>query len=172
MAHPLQCKAIASAQLKNDKVDAATLARLLRSNLLPEVWIAPQPIREQRALLRHRAQLVRLHTLLRNRIHAMLAHHGCDRASSCWSAPGQAWLAALPLPAASRRVVTVLETIDTLQQVIDRADATLAQVAKADARVKVLHRLPGVGPLTAVITSRRSGISPGSPRRARPPGPG
>ena len=103
MAHPLQCKAIASARLKNDKVDAATLAHLLRSNLLPEAWIAPQSIREQRALLRHRAQLVRLRTLLRNRIHAVLAHHGCDRASSCWSTPGRAWLDALPLPEVSRR---------------------------------------------------------------------
>jgi transposase len=152
MAHPLQCKAIASARLKNDKVDAATLAHLLRSDLLPEAWIAPQPIREQRALLRHRAQLVRLRTLLRNRIHAMLAHHGCDRASNCWSGPGRAWLAALPLPDASRRVVTdLLETIDALQQVIDRADAGLAREAKADPRVKALRTLPGVGPLTAMI---------------------
>ncbi len=67
MAHPLQCKAIASARLKNDKVDAATLAHLLRSNLLPEAWIAPQAVREQRPVLSHRAQLVRLCALLRNR---------------------------------------------------------------------------------------------------------
>ena len=30
LVHPLRCKAIASARLKNDKVDAATLAQLLR----------------------------------------------------------------------------------------------------------------------------------------------
>jgi transposase len=29
LVHPLRCKAIASARLKNDKVDAATLAQLL-----------------------------------------------------------------------------------------------------------------------------------------------
>jgi transposase len=33
MARPLQCKAIASARLKNDKVDAATLAQLLRAEM-------------------------------------------------------------------------------------------------------------------------------------------
>ncbi|MGW0814564.1 IS110 family transposase [Streptomyces viridiviolaceus] len=81
MTHPLQCKAIASARLKNDKVDAATLAHLLRSDLLPEAWIASRPVREERASLRHRAQLVRLRTLLRNRTHAVPAHHGCDRAA-------------------------------------------------------------------------------------------
>ena len=41
MVHPLRCKAIASARLKNDKVDAAILAQLLRADLLPEAWIAP-----------------------------------------------------------------------------------------------------------------------------------
>jgi transposase len=36
MAHPLATKAIASGRVKNDKVDAAMLAQLLRANLLPE----------------------------------------------------------------------------------------------------------------------------------------
>jgi len=41
MAHPLATKAIASGRVKNDSVDARTLAHLLRTNLLPEAWIAP-----------------------------------------------------------------------------------------------------------------------------------
>ena len=104
MARPLQCKAIASARLKNDKVDAATLAQLLRADLLPEAWIAPLEVRQLRAMLRHRAQLVRLRTLLRNRVHAVLAGHGHGRPAGCWSGPGRAWLAALELPAVSREV--------------------------------------------------------------------
>ena len=40
LVHPSRCKAIASARLKNDKVDARTLAQLLRADLLPEAWIA------------------------------------------------------------------------------------------------------------------------------------
>ena len=65
LVHPLRCKAIASARLKNDKVDAAILARLLRADLLPEAWIAPAKVRQLRALLRHRISLVRLGTGLR-----------------------------------------------------------------------------------------------------------
>jgi transposase len=76
LVHPLQCKAIASARLKNDKAGAATLA-----------------------------QLVRLRTLLRNRIHAVLADHGHGRPQGCWSGPGRRWLAALQLPAVSREVI-------------------------------------------------------------------
>jgi transposase len=79
LVHPSRCKAIASARLKNDKAGAAILGQLLRADLLPEAWIAPPPVRQLRALLRHRVALVRLRTLLRNRIHAIVAEHGYDR---------------------------------------------------------------------------------------------
>ena len=48
---------------------------------------------------------VRLRTLLRNRIHAVLADHGHDRPAGCWSGPGRQWLAGLALPAVSREVI-------------------------------------------------------------------
>jgi len=158
LVHPLQCKAIASARLKNDKVDAAILAQLLRADLLPEAWIAPPAVRQLRALLRHRIQLVRLRTLLRNRIHAVLADHGHDRPGGCWSGPGRAWLACLELPAASREVVEDdLAVIDALQPVIDRLDGEVRQRARADPRVKVLTQLPGVGPFTALVILAETG---------------
>src|SRR5690242_7694347 len=82
LVHPLRCKAIASARLKNDKAGAAILAQLLRADLLPEAWIAPPEVRQLRALIRHRISLVRLGTQLRNRIHAVAADHGYDRSAS------------------------------------------------------------------------------------------
>jgi transposase len=88
VVHPLRRKAIASARLKNDKVDAAILAQLLRADLLPEAWIAPQPVRQLRALLRHRASLVRLGTQLRNRVHAVAADHGYDGTGRYWTRAG------------------------------------------------------------------------------------
>jgi transposase len=152
LVHPLQCKAIASARLKNDKVDAAILAQLLRADLLPEAWIAPPAVRQLRALLRHRAQLVRLRTLLRNRIHAVLADHGHDRPAGCWSGPGRAWLASLDLPAVSRAVIEDdLALIDALQVPIDRLDWEVHQRARSEPGLKVLTQLPGVGPFTAMV---------------------
>ena len=131
LVHPLQCKAIASARLKNDKAGAAILAQLLRADLLPEAWIAPPAVRQLRALLRHRAQLVRLRTLLRNRIHAVLADQGHDRPAGCWSGLGRDWLASLPLPAVSREVVEDnLALIDALQVPIDRLDCQARQRAR------------------------------------------
>jgi transposase len=137
---------------ENDKVDAAILAQLLRADLLPEAWIAPPVVRQLRALLRHRAQLVRVRTLLRNRIHAVVADYGYDRPSGCWSRAGRGWLACLELPAVSREVIDDdLAVIDALQQRIDRLDGEVRQRAKSDPRVKVLTRLPGVGPFTALM---------------------
>src|SRR5690242_10913631 len=152
MVRPVRCKAIASARLKNDKVDAAILAQLLRADLLPEAWIAPAKVRQLRALLRHRISLVRLATQTRNRIHAVAADHGYDRSASYWTGPGRGWLAELELPAASREIITgCLAVIDGLAPAIDRIDGELHQFAKADPRVKVLRTLPGVGEFTALV---------------------
>ena len=128
------------------------MAQLLRADLLPEAWIAPPAVRQLRALLRHRVQLVRLRTLLRNRIHAVLADHGHDRPAGYWSGPGREWLASLPLPAVSREVVEDgLALIDATEVRIDRLDWEIVQRARSDPRVKVLTQLPGVGPFTALV---------------------
>ena len=152
LVHPLRCKAIASARLKNDKVDAAILGQLLRADLLPKAWIAPPEVRQLRALLRHRVQLVRLRTRLRNRIHAIVADHGDDRRGGYWSGPGRAWLASLQLPAVSREVVDdTLAVIGAVESIIDRLDWEIRQRARSDPRVRVLTQLPGVGPFTALV---------------------
>ncbi len=152
LVHPLRCKAIASARLKNDKVDAAILAQLLRADLLPEAWLAPAKVRQLRALIRHRISLVRLGTQLRNRIHAVAADHGYDRSASYWTGPGRGWLGEIELPPASREIVTdCLAVIDGLAPLTGRIDWELHQHAKADPRVKVLRELPGVGEFTALV---------------------
>jgi transposase len=152
LVHPLRCKAIASARLKNDKAGAAILGQLLRADLLPEAWIAPPQVRQLRALLRHRVALVRLRTLLRNRIHAVLADYGHDRPGGYWSGPGRAWLASLQLPAVSGEVIDDdLAVIDALELTIDRLGWEIHQRARSDPRVKVLTQLPGVGPFTALV---------------------
>jgi transposase len=122
LVHPLQCKAIASARLKNDKVDAATLAQLLRADLLPEAQLAPAEVRQLRALLRHRASLVRLGTQQRNRIHAVVADVGYDRSGSYLSGPGRGWLAGLDLPAVSREVVADCPAVTGRAGAGDRPD--------------------------------------------------
>jgi transposase len=151
LVHPSRCKAIASARLKNDKVDAATLAQLLRADLLPEAWIAPQATRDLRALLRHRASLVRLSTGLKNRVHAVLADQGIAERSSLWTAPGRGWLADLALPPIPRAILQdCCGLLDALAIPIGRLEGEIAALAKPDPRVQALMALPGIGKLTAL----------------------
>ena len=72
VAHPMRTKAIAAARIKTDKIDATTLAQLLRADLIPQSYIAPPEIRDLRELLRYRASLVRIRTRVKNKVHAVL----------------------------------------------------------------------------------------------------
>jgi transposase len=153
LVHPLRCKAIASARLKNDKVDAAILAQLLRADLLPEAWIAPAKVRQLRAVIRHRISLVRVGTQLRNRIHAVAADHGYDRPAS-YRVRARPRLAGRAGPAPryrGRSSPTPWRSPAALALLTDRLDGELHQHAKADPRVKVLTTLPGVGEFTALV---------------------
>ena len=76
LANPLKTKAIASARIKSDKVDARILAHLLRSNLVAECYIPPRDLRELRALVRHRMSTVRMRSTVKNRVHALLDERG------------------------------------------------------------------------------------------------
>jgi transposase len=151
LVHPSRCKAIASARLKNDKVDARTPAQLLRADLLPEAWIAPQATRDLRALLRHRATLVRLSTSCKNRVHAVLADRGIGEDRGLWTGPGRAWLADLELPPIPRAIIDDCGgLLDALATPIARLEREIHALAKPDSRVQALMGLPGVGKLTAM----------------------
>ena len=59
LANPLKNKAIAEARIKTDKIDARTLAHLLRTNLVAECHVPSWKTRDQKQILRHRENLVR-----------------------------------------------------------------------------------------------------------------
>ena len=61
LVHPAKVKAIAHAKLKNDRVDSATLAQLLRANLLPEAWKADRTTR-----IPHDAEMYKWRHLIEN----------------------------------------------------------------------------------------------------------
>lgn len=72
LANPLKTKAIASAKLKIDKVDVLKLANLLRGGYIAESYILPRRTMELKELVRYRANLVRMRTNMKNRIHGYL----------------------------------------------------------------------------------------------------
>jgi len=72
VAHPLKVRAIADAKIKTDSIDAPTLAHLLRANLIPKIHVPTKEVREQKNLLRYRLWLVRIRTMIKNRIYNIL----------------------------------------------------------------------------------------------------
>jgi transposase len=98
-----------------------------------------------------------MRTLLRNRIHAVLADYGHNRPSGYFTRPGRHWLDGLNLPDASRMVVAdLLDLIDVLAPPIAVLDQQLAAQACGDPRVKILTQLPG-GTLTALVILAETG---------------
>jgi len=78
VAHPARLKAITAAKKKSDRIDARTLADLLRCQLLPEVYMLPRELRELRAVLRYRNLLVSQTTRIKNKIAGLLMESGTE----------------------------------------------------------------------------------------------
>ena len=116
LAHPLKVRAIASAKVKTDKIDATILAQLLRTDLIPRAYLAPPEVRELRDLLRLRASLVRTRTALKNKIHALVAKRGLRvPVTDLFGKAGRRWLAEQPLtPLHQQAVQAYLTVIDAL----------------------------------------------------------
>jgi transposase len=152
MAHPLQTRAIATARVKNDAIDARTLAHLLRTNLLPESWIAPPEVREGRRLVRMRAGLVRLRTRIKQQAHALLGEHGMRvTASDMFGVRGLGEVEALDLPQVARHQLEAsLRLIRGIEREIELVDEEMRRRFSSDPRVRRLTPIPGIGFFTAV----------------------
>src|SRR5436190_7285786 len=124
LAHPLRTKAIASARVKTDAVDARTLAQLLRADLLPEAYIAPRDLRD---LLRQRFVLTQMRTALKNGVHALIARQGVQHGRTKLLGPGgRAFLAELELrPEPRARLDVLLRLIEDFDREIDALAADI-----------------------------------------------
>jgi transposase len=78
VAHPEMLKAITAAKKKNDMADAEKLADLLRVNLLPECYMAPEEMRELRRVLRYRNLVVGTAVKMKNKISGLLMEVGAQ----------------------------------------------------------------------------------------------
>jgi transposase len=128
LCNPLEAKRRMGLTKKTDNLDAKGLAILLRNGTLPEVWLPPSELRDQRELIRLRIFLVRLRTRVKNRIHGTLSRYNVEIAGAdlfavlvCSLKPAcRNW------PEHSREAVKQeLETLDFLETQIKSADCCL-----------------------------------------------
>ena len=154
LSHPKQTKAIAHARLKSDKVGAVMLARLLKADFLPTVWIPGERERYVGELLAHRIRLVRPRTAVINELHAVYAKRNIE-------VPGMIWHRIRPMPwraeelsgYAPRIVSENAELLRLINQQIQKLDKELKKAGEQDPHAKRLMTIPGVGATTAVAIS-------------------
>ena len=141
---------------KNDRSDALKVAQLSAVNQLRAVHIPTIEVRQWRALIAFRQQLVRRRGKIKNHIRDLLLTEGeiLPRGAKCWTQLGVARLEAMakPLPEAGLNELwrgqlhLELQQLRTVQAEIMVVEEKLDAIAAADPRVALLRTIPGVGP--------------------------
>ena len=153
LAHPLKTKAIASARIKSDSVDARILAHLLRADLIPESYVPSKEMREMRSLVRHRLSIVKVRTMMKNKVHAIIDRNGLKHEfSDLFGKAGISWLKELKLPSLDRLMLdNHLTHIESLERQIKRVDEEITSRASQDEDVRLLLSLTGIDVYTALL---------------------
>ena len=152
LANAKAVKAISSAKIKTDKMDARTLVKLLAAGFLPEVWIGDEKTRVLRRLISRRAQLVKQRTQAKNEIHGVLQRNlrGRPPVSDLFGKKGRKWLADQELPSDERQTVAAcLRQVDFLDGEVELVDRELAAHALLSVDMRRLMTIPGVSVTTA-----------------------
>lgn len=141
---------------KNDRCDALKAAQLSAVNQLREVHIPAIEVRQWRALIAFRQQLVRRRGKVKNHLRDLLVSEGqiLPRGAKCWTQLGLAHLTALAKPFGEIELHELwrgqldieLRQLRALQSEIDKVEEKLDAIAKADPRIALLRTIPGVGP--------------------------
>jgi len=156
LAHAKEVRAIATAAVKTDQIDAAVLAHLARMNYLPIAYAAPKEIRDLRQHLRYRGWLIDQRRKAKNRVHAILAGYNlASPVTDLFGRAGREWLkevAEEELRQTAQRVV--METL----LLIDRLDTQIKDLAKEmplpvelKPKAELLMTMPGIGKLIAAM---------------------
>ncbi len=144
---------------KTDRDDALRLAQLQALGQLPTVVIPPAQTRQWRALIACRQALVGRRCAAQNRIRAVLVGQGlpAPRGARAWTELGLQGISqhAKPLGDCGAEELwrglleLALTEYRQAKGVIDQTEAKLDALARADAGVRILESIPGVGPGTA-----------------------
>jgi transposase len=153
ISNPLKTKAIASAKIKNDKVDSHMLAQLLRADLIATVHVCNLKTRKLKELLRHRQRLVRDATRMKNRIHMLLMKNNISFAvRDLFGVKGMKCLKATDLPSYhQQQLKSYLSLYDCLTEQIEPLTKQVRELAQQDPIAQLLMTIPGIGPITAMF---------------------
>lgn len=151
VATPHKVRVIAESKCKTDRYDSRILAELLRTDFLPESYIAPRPIRELRLLVRRRFWLVRMVVQLKNRIRYLLFLEGVElKVSDVSSEKARREIGRLYLsPWIKETIVELLVILGVIIPRIKALDKEVEERSEGIAAVALLRTIPGIGAIWA-----------------------
>jgi len=147
LSNPAKTKAIASAKLKTDKVDALMLANLLRGGYIAESYVPSRRVMGLRELVRYRANLVRMRGTVKNRVHAYLLMNNVKIGGSPFT---KGFLEELK-KVKDARVEGYLRIIERLNLEIHEASKIVCNEASNDESAKLLMTIPGISFYSALL---------------------
>jgi transposase len=134
LSNPYKTKAIAEAKVKTDKIDARTLAQLLRADLVAECYVPSKENREKRSLIRERASLTKIRTEHRNKIHDLLAKYEYTHDfSDLFGKEGMTWLKTLKLSQYDQII------LDSNLRLLESLDAEITGISTEIAKLAIDH---------------------------------
>lgn len=154
VAYPKMLKAIAFAKTKNDRVDAAMIADLLRCDLLPECHMADAATRELRRVLRFRNLLVRQAVRMHNKTAGLLMEVGAEYSKK--QLKGKRYFETFlgQVDDVPKSVVEMLRMSRAACEMFQDGQRRLVRALRAHGelkeRVELLMTIPGVGEITAL----------------------
>ena len=154
MGHPARMKAISAGKKKSDRLDARTLADLLRCNLFPTCYVLAPEMRDLRRLLRYRHLVVRQSVRLQNKMAGLLMETGAPFVKS--RLHGRKYFTQLveALEEVPESVKDLLKMSRGAMEMFEATQKRLIERLLAEpllqARVERLSTIPGVGPITAL----------------------
>jgi len=155
LAHPLKTRAIASAKIKNDRLDATILVNLLRADLIPQSYIPTEDIRALREMTRQHIRLVQIRTRIKNQCHALLVKlnlRPTEKFSDMYGKKGMAWLGEMRLPEPFEfQKHQLLDQIQYYNRLIQHADCRIKEMLKSYPQSHELFKIPGIGDLAAAM---------------------
>lgn len=152
LAHPGYVARMKHNPDKTDFADARMLAELCRAGFIPEVWLAPESIRELRIMVRFRFEQMGRRKTLKLRILAVLREQRVTEPKvGRWTKSWLRWVATTDAVTAAARwmIDQHLAEITGVDARINEVEQRLAERTADDPVVQKLLMMTGIGPVTA-----------------------
>ena len=146
LTSPKKTKDIAGKK-KTDKVDAKTLAELLRTGFLPTVYIPDDEMLRLRDLARHKAQLTRMRADVQRKIRSILMLKGIKSPKNLWTIESVKWLISLN----DENIANWVRLFSSFKAEEKETLRRISKIANNQRLTNILMTIPGIAAFSSLM---------------------